>query len=304
MNTWRAGCGGTGTSGSEGGPEKRTSRKTSAGRSGPTPHRAPDREGKVYCCVVLDVFSRKVVGWSIDRRCESALVNDALTWRATPGRRPRIGHPLGPRQPVHLLGLQRDRPQQDLVSSMGTIGDCYDNAPMESFWGSMQIELLNRKKWRTNIELAIAMAEWIENFYNPSAAQLARLPPPDRVRSPTPSTISTHPDLTLTNGGPENGDKVNEADGGGISLDQPSVPIHEKWGGDRSAGYPRGAQGRSGDRLFLTTADHSSPTSDSQISLPRTSRVLTCVRSRKRRHDRPPPDRVFPALQSLPLAPP
>jgi putative transposase len=42
---------------------------------------------------------------------------------------------------------------------MGTIGDCYDYAPMESFWGSMQIELLNRKKWRTKIELSIAIAE-------------------------------------------------------------------------------------------------------------------------------------------------
>ena len=51
-----------------------------------------------------------------------------------------------------------------LVGSMGTIGACYDNAPMESFWGSMQIELLNRKKWRTKIELSIPIAEWIEHF--------------------------------------------------------------------------------------------------------------------------------------------
>jgi transposase InsO family protein len=49
---------------------------------------------------------------------------------------------------------------------MGTVGDCYDNAPMESFWGSMQIELLNRQRWRTKMELALAMAEYIEHFYN------------------------------------------------------------------------------------------------------------------------------------------
>ena len=55
-----------------------------------------------------------------------------------------------------------------LVSSMGTVGDCYDNAPMESFWGSMQIELLNRQRWRTNLELAIAIADYIEHFYNPA----------------------------------------------------------------------------------------------------------------------------------------
>ena len=55
-----------------------------------------------------------------------------------------------------------------LISSMGTVGDCYDNAPMESFWGSMQIELLNRQRWRTNLELAVAIADYIEHFYNPA----------------------------------------------------------------------------------------------------------------------------------------
>ncbi len=53
------------------------------------------------------------------------------------------------------------------MGSMGTVGDCYDNAPMESFWGSMQIELLNRQRWLTYVELATAMADWIVNFYNP-----------------------------------------------------------------------------------------------------------------------------------------
>jgi putative transposase len=66
-----------------------------------------------------------------------------------------------------------------LIGSMGTVGDCYDNAPMESFWGTMQIELLNRKKWRTKIELSIAIAEWIEHFYNPERlhSSLGYLPP-------------------------------------------------------------------------------------------------------------------------------
>jgi transposase InsO family protein len=50
------------------------------------------------------------------------------------------------------------------VSSIGAVGDCYDNAPMESFWGSMQVELLNRQRWRTNLELTIAIADYIEHF--------------------------------------------------------------------------------------------------------------------------------------------
>ena len=119
--------------------------------------------------MVLDAYSRRVVGWAIDRRCETVLVNDAVAMasgRHTKER--RIDHPLGSRQSVHLVGVQRTRRgARDFMGSMGTIGDCYDNAPMESFWGSMQIELLNRKKWRTKIELSIAIAEWIEPFYNP-----------------------------------------------------------------------------------------------------------------------------------------
>ena len=52
------------------------------------------------------------------------------------------------------------------MPSYGSIGDAYDNAMMESFWSTMQIELLNRKKWKTRIELANAIFEFIEVFYN------------------------------------------------------------------------------------------------------------------------------------------
>lgn len=66
-----------------------------------------------------------------------------------------------------------------LMGSMGTIGDCYDNAPMESFWGSMQIELLDRQSWKTVLELSTAMADYIETFYNPTRrhSSLAYLTP-------------------------------------------------------------------------------------------------------------------------------
>ncbi|MFM1761801.1 MAG: hypothetical protein RL478_1411 [Actinomycetota bacterium] len=49
---------------------------------------------------------------------------------------------------------------------MGTTSDCYDNSPMESFWSTKQIELLNRQKWTTNVELSVVMADYIDNFYN------------------------------------------------------------------------------------------------------------------------------------------
>jgi len=127
----------------------------------------PTSEGKLYCCVVLDLYSRKVVGWAIDRRCEATLVNDALA-KASGSRPTRPGtviHSDHGSQFTSWAFTENVR-RLGLTSSMGTVGDCYDNAPMESFWGSMQIELLNRQKWRTNLELAVAMADYIDHFYN------------------------------------------------------------------------------------------------------------------------------------------
>ena len=140
----------------------------------------PTREGKVYCCAVLDAYSRRVVGWAIDRRCETALVNDAVVMAAesrTTGAGSVIHSDHGSQ--YTSWGFSELIRTKHLVGSMGTVGDCYDNAPMESFWGTMQIELLNRKKWRTKIELSIAMAEWIEHFYNPERlhSSLGYVPP-------------------------------------------------------------------------------------------------------------------------------
>jgi putative transposase len=57
---------------------------------------------------------------------------------------------------------------EGLVHSLGTVGDAFDNAIVESFWGRMQTELLDRQKWSTRLELSTAMFDWIEAFYNPT----------------------------------------------------------------------------------------------------------------------------------------
>jgi len=126
------------------------------------------REGTLYCCVVLDQYSRRVVGWAIDRRNEAVLVNDALVMAA----RSRTTSPATILHSDHgsqftSWSFTQSLQHHQIVGSMGTVGDCFDNAPMESFWGSMQIELLNRKTWLTYVDLATAMADYIENFYNP-----------------------------------------------------------------------------------------------------------------------------------------
>lgn len=126
----------------------------------------PTREGKVYCAVVLDVFSRRVVGWSIDASATAALVTHAL------------GMAINQRQPdgtvIHSdQGTQftswaftRRAIDSGLLPSMGSVGDCYDNAVIESFWSRMQVELLDRKRWRTRVELANAIFEYLEIFHN------------------------------------------------------------------------------------------------------------------------------------------
>ena len=117
----------------------------------------PTREGKVYCAVVLDVFSRRVVGWSIDNSATSGLVTSALGM-AIGNRLPDPGTVIHSDQGTQFTSwafTQRAH-ESGLVPSMGTVGDCFDNAIMESFWARMQVEPLDRQRWRTRIELANA----------------------------------------------------------------------------------------------------------------------------------------------------
>jgi putative transposase len=115
-------------------------------------------EGKVYCAVVLDTFSRRVVGWSIDSSQTAALVTNALSM-AIANRDPGSGGIIHSDHGVQFTSWAfTDRAKRSgLVPSMGSIGDCYDNAMIESFWGRMQTELLNHKRWKTRIELANAI---------------------------------------------------------------------------------------------------------------------------------------------------
>lgn len=127
----------------------------------------PTREGKVYCSVVLDVFSRRIVGWSIDSSPSATLVTSALGM-AIDSRRPDPGALIHSDHGTQFTSWAFTRRVLDsgLAASMGSIGDCYDNAVVESFWGRMQVELLDRRRWRTRIELANAMFEHIEIFHN------------------------------------------------------------------------------------------------------------------------------------------
>jgi transposase InsO family protein len=127
----------------------------------------PTREGKVYCAVVLDVFSRRVVGWSIDASPTAALVTNALGM-AIGHRKPAAGTVIHSDHGTQFTSWAFTRRAVDsgLVPSMGSIGDCFDNAVIESFWSRVQVELLDRKRWRTRVELSNAIFEYLEIFHN------------------------------------------------------------------------------------------------------------------------------------------
>ena len=129
----------------------------------------PTENGKAYLAVVLDAFSRRVVGWSIADHMRSELVVDALQmaiWRRRPSAGQTIAHSdHGSTYTSWAFG--RRLRGAGLLGSMGSIGDCFDNSVAESFFGTLQLELLDEHRWESRQQLAQAIFEWIEAWYNP-----------------------------------------------------------------------------------------------------------------------------------------
>jgi putative transposase len=128
----------------------------------------PTRDGKVYCAVVIDAWNRQVVGHSIADHLRAELVVDALDmacWRTKPTAGQTVHHSDHGTQYTSWAFGQRLR-HAGLLGSMGTVGDALDNAVAESFFATLQTELLDRHAWTTRAQLAQAIFEWIEVFYN------------------------------------------------------------------------------------------------------------------------------------------
>ena len=127
----------------------------------------PTAEGFLYLAIVLDVFSRPIVGWAMDARLGSQLVLKALEM-AYAQRSPHavIHHSdHGSEYTAIAFGTRCER--LGVRPSMGSVGDCFDNAMAESFFASLECELFDRTHFLTRDEARAAIFTWIEGWYNP-----------------------------------------------------------------------------------------------------------------------------------------
>ena len=127
----------------------------------------PTWSGFLYLAVVLDAWSRRVVGWSMAVHLRTELVLEALNmalWQRRPGE--VIHHSdQGTQYSSIAFGL-RCR-EAGVRPSMGSVGDCFDNALCESFFATLECELLDRRKFKTQAEARHAVFEFVESWYNP-----------------------------------------------------------------------------------------------------------------------------------------
>ena len=127
----------------------------------------PTWAGFLYLAVVVDAFSRRIVGWSMANHLRTELVLEALNMALWQRRPATVVHhsDQGCQYTSYAFG-KRCR-EMGVRPSMGSVGDCYDNAMAESFFATLECELLDRHTFRTHAEARLAIFEFIEGWYNP-----------------------------------------------------------------------------------------------------------------------------------------
>jgi hypothetical protein len=188
----------------------------------PTHPYIPTWAGFLYLAVVLDAYSRRIVGWSMATTLAKQLVLDALNM-ALATRRPRqvIHHSDQGSQYTSIEFGRRCR-DAGVRPSMGSVGDAYDNAMCESFFATLECELLARSRFKTQAEARHAIFEFVEGFYNRRRrhSSIGYLSPVDyERRHPATRSIPTHtslpscsrPSRTSPSGGPKRGPSLTPA---------------------------------------------------------------------------------------------
>jgi putative transposase len=139
----------------------------------------PTSEGKLYLCAIKDVWSTRIVGYSMSHRMTAALavsaLSNAVALRDPHGTTVHSDRGSQFRSTAFVTALKHHR----LVGSMGRVGACGDNAAMESFFSLLQKNVLDRQRWTSREELRVAIVIWIERTYHRRRRQrgLGRLTP-------------------------------------------------------------------------------------------------------------------------------
>jgi putative transposase len=151
----------------------------------------PTWAGFIFLAIVLDVWSRRVVGWSIGEQMTSELVLAALNM-ALAQRRPQgvIHHSDHGSQYTSVAFGQRCA-KMGVRPTIGSVGDAYDNAMAESFFASLECELIDRRSFKTKAEARLALFTYIEGWYNPRRrhSALGRISPINFERNHTPDNL-------------------------------------------------------------------------------------------------------------------
>ena len=127
----------------------------------------PTWAGFLYLAVVLDAFSRRVVGWSMANHLRTQLVLDALDMALWQRRPDGVIHHSDQGSQYTSLAFGKRCRDAGVRPSTGSVGDCYDNAMCESFFATLECELLERRRFRSHAEARMAVFEFIEGWYNP-----------------------------------------------------------------------------------------------------------------------------------------
>jgi putative transposase len=120
----------------------------------------------VYLAVVLDVFSRRVVGWAMGHHLHTTLILGALNMAASQRDAAGVIHHSDQGSQYTSFAFGKRCQELGVRPSMGSVGDCYDNAMAESFSATLECELLERTRFSTLNEARLAVFEFIEGFYN------------------------------------------------------------------------------------------------------------------------------------------
>ncbi len=123
--------------------------------------------GRLYLAVIVDVFSRRVVGWSMAGHMKADLVEAALEMAVRQRRPKKVIHHSDQGSQYTSRNFARRCRTAGVVRSTGSVGDCYDNAMCESFFATLKCELIARRRFSSASEARSAIFEFIEGWYNP-----------------------------------------------------------------------------------------------------------------------------------------